>query len=245
MHKAIGLKIFLRTDIWNSITREGFREASHIERSLHIKWRIEDLTNLVVRRALSNPDICEHFDVRKEAILADFDSQEGFIYRMFPAQVETGPNKPKAFQWVLSRTKDALQPTAPRELIHFLNELRDEQVNRLERGEKLPPEGKLFEQITFKEALPAVSKARLEQTLFAEFPKLKPYVEMLREQKATQNNHSLRQIWSVSFEEANKIASELETVGFFEKLGSPPDVTWRVPFLYRPALNLVQGAADT
>lgn len=243
-HRAISTKIFLRTDIWANITKDGFREASHIERSLNIKWSPEDLTNLVVRRAVANEDICRFFGVDRSTILADYASQEQFLGKMFPDQVETGPNKPKTFGWILGRTRDAIEPTAPRELIHFLSELRDIQINRLERGEKTLVQGKLFEQAAFKEALPGVSKVRLEQTLFAEYPHLKVYVEALNGQKATQPLSNLQSLWSVAANEAGVIASQLEEIGFFEKLPSASEKTWRVPFLYRPALSLVQGSAD-
>lgn len=243
-NRFITTKIFLRSDIWSEIAKSGFREASHIEKSLEIKWKPEDLTNLVVRRALSNQAICTFYKLDKELVLANYKSQENFIFQMFPQQVETGPNKPNSFGWVLGRTKDATQRSAPRELIHFLNELRDVQINRLEMGERPPVEGRLFEQIAFKDALPAVSKVRLEQTLFAEFPAMKPYIEALREQKATPKIGNLALVWGTSEDEALRIASQLEEVGFFEKIGSNPDISWRAPFLYRPALSLIQGSAE-
>jgi hypothetical protein len=243
-YRNISTKIFLRSDIWASITRDGFREASHIERALNIKWTTEDLTNLVVRRAISNPAICEFYSVDRNQILANYSSQEQFLARMLPAQVETGPNKPKTFQWTLGRTRDASGTTAPRELIHFLTELRNVQINRLERGDGNLLGEKLFEQASFKEALPAVSRVRLEQTLYAEFPNLKPSIEALREQKATQPIANLQSIWRVSADKALEMAGQLEQIGFFEKLGGQQGASWRVPFLYRPALNLIQGSAD-
>lgn len=244
-HKNISTKIFLRTDIWSNITKGGFREASHIERALSIKWNFEDLVNLVVKRAISNDDICNYYEVDKRKILASYSSQEQFLTRMFPDQVETGPNKPKTFQWILGRTRDALQETAPRKLIHFINELRGVEINRMERGDANLPGEKLFEQAAFKEALPTVSKVRLEQTLYAEFPNLKKYIEAMREQKATQPLSNLQSIWRVDAEEAQKIALDLEQIGFFERLGGQQGTSWKVPFLYRPALNLVQGAAES
>ena len=244
-HKAIRTKIFLRTDIWSDLIKDGFREASHIERSLDIKWSAEDLTNLVVRRALANEAICQYYGVDKDLILADYKSQEGFLSRMFPEQVETGTNKPKtALGWVLGRTRDALEETAPRELIHFLNELRNTQIARLERGERTLPEGKLFEQASFKEALPSVSRVRLEQTIYAEFADVKPFIERLKDQKATQPLANLATLWGLTSDEAMRIASRLESIGFFQRSGAYPDVIWRIPFLYRPALNLIQGSAD-
>lgn len=242
--KSIRTKIFLRTDIWKAITAKGFREASHIERSINIEWKNENLVNLVVSRLLANEMICNYYSVRREDVLQSYKSQEHFLSLVFPDQVETGSNKPKTFSWILGRTKDAAEGTSPRELIHFLNELRDVQIKRLESGHKNIIEGKLFEQAAFKEALPAVSRSRLEQTLYAEFPLVKPYIEELREQKATQGLHSLAQIWRLAPDEAVAIARQLEQIGFFEAFGGN-EPTWRVPFLYRPALDLVQGSAET
>ncbi|MCO4054552.1 MAG: hypothetical protein HEQ16_10975 [Bosea sp.] len=177
----IKTKIFLRSDIWKSISASGFREASHIERSLNIEWNNETLVNLFVRRAVANKSICDYFKIVPDEILSNFASQQAFIGSIFPQQVDSGPNKPKTFDWILSRTKDGTQPNAPRELIHFLNELRTVQIARLERGEKTLPAGKLFDQVAFKEALPNVSKVRLEQTLFAEYPDIKQHVEAMRD----------------------------------------------------------------
>lgn len=233
-------KIFLRTDIWQSITKQGFREASHIERSKTITWKEADLTNLVVRRLLSNQAICDYYTADKAAILSDFKKQTEFIYRVFPDQVDSGGNKPSTMTWILSRTADGTKESAPREVIHLLNELREEQISRLERGEKPPQGERLFEQVTFKEALPAVSKARLEQTIFAEFPDERTFVEALTEQKATHTTATLAKLWSVEEIDASKIIGRLLEIGVLEKQGA----FWRVPFLYRPALASVQGSAD-
>lgn len=243
-YRAIRTKIFFRTDIWASITDRGFREASHIENSIVIDWNYESLVNLVVTRLLSNDAICAYYKVSRREILSDFASQEVFLARIFPPQVETGSNKPTTFSWILGRTKDGTEGNSPRELIHFLNELRAVQINRLEKGQATLPDGVLFEQVAFKEALPAVSKTRLEQTLFAEFPQYKKFIEALEEQKATQSGSSLSAIWKVDVKEAEEIAAGLEAIGFFEP-GRGNPTSWRVPFLYRPALGLIQGTADS
>ena len=237
------VKIFLRTDIWKNITENGSREASHIERSITLSWNQDDLLNLVVKRAVSNEKICEYFNVEKEDIISSFDNQKKFIDRMFPLQVETGVNKPTTFNWLLGRTRDAFEEAAPREVIHFLNELRSVQIARYERGVKPPTDGKLFEQPSFKEALPAVSKTRLEQTLYAEFPNCKGRIEALREQKATQTPENLCKIWRVDENEMMKIAASLEEIGFFKRSTTLGNTVWVIPFLYREALQLVQGTA--
>jgi len=237
---SIRPKIFLRTDIWKEIVKDGFREASHLERTLTITWKSEDILNLIVRRLLSNRQISEFYNADKDDILKDTEKQSALFYKACPLQVDSGPNKPETLKWLITRTSDASKAAAPREIIHMLNELRNEQIKKLERGDKTPPENRLFEQTSFKDALPSVSQTRLEQTLYAEYARLKPFIEKLRERRATQSLRSLADLWGVDESSALKVIGELEEAGFLEKFGK----MWRVPFLYRPALNLVQGAVE-
>lgn len=78
--KNIQIKIFLRTDIWNRITKEGFREASHITRHVTISWNRTSLLNLIVRRALHNEVLLIHYTVTFEEVLASVDAQEKFFF---------------------------------------------------------------------------------------------------------------------------------------------------------------------
>ncbi|MGA5843515.1 hypothetical protein [Streptomyces pseudogriseolus] len=55
---------------------------------------------------------------------------------------------------------------------------------------------------------------------------------------------SLAAIWREPEEKAKEIALRLVDIGFFEKRGTFIDPEFWVPFLYRPALNLVQGTAE-
>jgi hypothetical protein len=240
----VKLKIFLRTDIWARITTQGFREASHITRHVTITWNRSSLLNLVVRRALYNDAIRQAYVVDHELSRQSVEAQEKFFYRMCPDQVDVGPNKPNTFDWILSRTRDGTKLNAPRELIHLLNSLRQVQVRRLEIGEGAPEAEQLFARPSFKEALVEVSKVRLEQTVYAEYPAQKQWLEKLRGSKTLQSPETISSLWSVSREDASKRASELATIGFFETRGTPQEPEFWVPFLYRDALDLIQGAAD-
>ncbi|HEX3678976.1 MAG TPA: hypothetical protein VHU90_04575, partial [Galbitalea sp.] len=171
-------------------------------------------------------------------------SQEEFLHRMFPEQVDVGPNKPNTVDWLLTRTRDGTKAPAPRELIHFLNSLRNVQVKRFEVGE-LEPDGELlFARPAFKEALPEVSKVRLEQTLYAEHPDQKEWIERLRNAKTLHTPETLAGIWGLSTAEAAVRAKELAGIGFFETRGTRELPEYWVPFLYRDALDLSQGAAE-
>lgn len=164
---------------------------------------------------------------------------------MFPRQVDIGKNKSNSFDWMLSRTQDGSKLNAPRELIHMLNSLRDQQIKRFELGEEPQPDGEnLFARAAFKAALPEVSKVRIEQTLYAEHADKKPWIEDLREERTLHTVTSLASIWDIPEEEATKRVEKLVSIGFFEKKGSKQAPDYWVPFLFRDYLSLIQGAAE-
>jgi hypothetical protein len=239
--KQIKLKIFLRSDIWNRIVEGGFREASHITRVAVLEWTSPALLNLVIKRLLKNQSLVDEFKLDRQAVLGNFSAQNDLFYGFFPTQVEQGRNKPKTFDWMVSRCADATAKTEPRELIHLLIMIRDQEIARLERGEALPSGDQLFDRSVFKVALPAVSEARLVQNLYAEYPDLKPLLAKLNGQKTEQTAESLAAIWSLNGDQTVKVADQLCDIGFFERRQVGNRDTYWVPFLFRDALHMSQG----
>lgn len=90
--ERVGLKIFLRTDIWDEVTKIGFREASHITRQLRIEWGSASLLNLVVRRALSVAEVAKFYELTPDEILRDAAAQRAFFDSLVPNQVDVGKN---------------------------------------------------------------------------------------------------------------------------------------------------------
>lgn len=238
------LKIFLRTDIWKRITSSGFREASHITRHITIRWNRNSLINLVIRRVLNNDKMKEAYEVDPASVLTSIDRQFELFYRIFPEQIDVGPNKSKTFDWILNRTADGTKQTAPREIIHYLNTAKDEQLRQHEIGSTFDEEEALFSRSALRDALPEISRVRLHQTLFAEYPHFREYVEALRGEKTSQNPSSLARIWNVDINEAIEIGNQLADVGFFEARGTKTEPIYWVPFLYRDATGMIQGTAD-
>jgi hypothetical protein len=202
------------------------------------------LLNLILRRILSNQLLVEEFQIDREAALRDSKKQDELFARLFPLQVEQGPQKATTFNWMVGRCADGTGKTAPRELIHLLNCVRDEEIRRLERGGGVAPGEQLFDRSVFKLALPTVSETRLNTYLYAEYPGERAYLERLEGQKAEQTPESLMEIWNLDREQALKKAQDLVEIGFFEARGTKIEPTYWVPFLYRDALNLVQGKAE-
>ncbi len=230
--------------IWNRITEGGFREASHIVKDAELKWDKPSLLNLIIRRLLSNGVLTRQFDINRVEVLKDFPAQEKTFYQFFLEQIDQGSKKPSTLDWVLSRTTDASGRTAPREVIHLLSSIRETEIRRLERGESPAPGSHLFERSTFKQALPAVSQARLVQNLYAEYPDVVPFVQALANEKTEQTVESLAAAWSSDVSSVIEKAEKLVDLGFFEKRGSREQPTFWIPFLFRDALHLVQGLAE-
>lgn len=243
-YDKIRMKVFVRDDIWQRITAGGFTEASHITRSVHINWNEESLLNLVMLRLLSNPSFVEYMGTDVETVKADSNKQHDIFYSLVPKKIDTG-NNPDTFNWVLSRTADATGKSVPREVIHLFEVAKDNQVKHLERGGEEPADSLLFDRTSFRDSLQTVSKVRYEQTLLAEYPNMRDYLEKLKSEKSEQTITTLAKLWDVDENKAREIAFRLGEIGFFEIRGTKEAPSFWVPFLYRSALNLVQGRAES
>jgi hypothetical protein len=237
----IRLKIFLRNDIWRKITEGGFREASHITRQLEISWSNSALLNLVVTRLQRNYPVLEYCGYLAGEVL-NLHEQRALFDAIVPDKIDVGKN-PDTFEWILGRAKDGTGTVAPREVIHLLSETRDAQIKKLERGEPEPPGTELFTRLAFREAAVVVSQVRLVQTIYAEYPEVRPLIELLRGEKTLQRPLSLAEIWDMSESDAREKADRLVEIGIFERRGERRLPEYWIPFLYRPALESVQGSA--
>jgi hypothetical protein len=240
----IKLKIFIRTDIWKRITEMGFAEASHITKFVMLEWSPSALLNLIVKRVVNNHCIIDEYEIDTKALLSDFEAQKVLFYTIFPLQVDQGSRKSSTLDWLISRCADGTGKTAPRELIHLLNALREKEILRMERGETQAAGKQLFDRSVFKTALPDVSEARLIQTLYAEYPDLRPFISKLVGEKTEQTVETLGALWGVDTTTTIQISDRLAEVGFFQKRSVRDSDTLWVPFLYRDALKMIQGLAD-
>lgn len=237
------VKIFLRDDIWNKVVETGFREASHITRTITLLWSSQTLLNLIASRLVSNPSFCEYYKLDPKKVMEDISLQSDIFYMAFPDQVEKGARKPMTLDWILTRLADGTGRTAPREVIHLLNAAKEAQLDHYRLGKKQADENRLIENTALQEALPIVSKARYKQTLCAEHPSLVIYLKKLENEKSEQSTETLQELWGTTDQETIKIAEKLVDVGFFTRRGTKQVPAYWIPHLYRDALNLIQGSA--
>ena len=240
---AIFLKIFLRDDIWKKITDDGFRESSHITRTTTIKWSHQGLLNLIVNRILRNKVIGDEYKVVSAEVSNDQARQFDLYYKLFPEQVDVGEKQSQSFDWILNRVRDGLGNIAPREFIHFYNEVLNNQKMADHIGASKAEGANIFSRQAIKDATLEVSKVRIEQNLFAEYATLKPYILALEKSKAEHKLDTLGRIWNTSLDETKRIAAELVAIGFFENRAAKDEGVYKVPFMYRPYLEITQGKA--
>jgi len=239
-YDAVSLKIFLRSDIWMTIVRGGFREASHIGRQITISWDEASLLNLVIRRALYNSALRTFYSADVAQILADRSRQVGVFYRIFPRKVTKEPMR--TFEWMLQNTCDGTGSNSPRELVHLLSAARQLQLRRFEVGQA-PPEGDcLFDASSLARALPEVARVRFEQTLCSEYPQLRDHMLLLENETSQQTPDSLSTIWRVSLKESADIAYRLVDVGFFKFAGTHRAPRFLLPPLYQRALKIKRSS---
>ncbi|NGY04249.1 P-loop ATPase, Sll1717 family [Solimonas terrae] len=241
--RNLSLKIFVRNDIWSRITEGGFTEASHIVKAIDIAWSPEGLLNLLVLRLLNSPALVDYLGIDPDEVRSSYEKQRELFYMLLPDKVDTGKN-PDTFDWIVSRTTDANGQPVPREIIHLLESAKNIQIKKLERGGDEPDGTQLVDRASLKEALPVVSKVRYEQTLLAEYHDVKDYLQALQGGKCEHTITTLSQIWREDEATTVEVAKRLVEIGFFERRVSGESQTFWVPFLYRGALDLVQGRAD-
>jgi len=242
--KNIRMKIFLRTDIWAEITAGGFRETSHITRDMTLQWSKANLLQLITQRLIQSSKLAAALGVDPDVAVGTAVAQQELFHRVFPKQVDAGTRKPATFDWCMSRTEDGKSTAAPRELIHLFTVVRDRQLGRFDTGEASLPDDLYFEAQSFREAHPEVSETRLQKTIYPEYPWLRDWLEALRGQRTLHDLASLQALWACERSVAEERVRRLVDVGFFESLGPVANRTYKVPFLYRPALEMIQGAAE-
>ena len=162
---------------------------------------------------------------------------------MFPSQVDVGERQSQTFEWILSRIRDGLNNTPPRDLIHYYNEIIVQEINEQDVASNSVEEPNIFSRVAIKNATYEVSKTRIERTLFAEYPEFREDILAFENKKAEHNIITLCEVWGVSSDIALLKANNLSEIGFFELKTAKDEKVYKIPFIYRFYLNVIQGKA--
>ena len=219
--KNVKLKTFIRTDIFDRITQDGFTSLSHINpvTSAPILWDEVKIRKFILNRFKKYVDISD---------------EERAIEKILGKQIDAGKRQADSFGWLLNHLKDGNQVFTPRDILDYFDKARQHTLTDLETNPNMPLHSEFFTKNSLKKAWRTVSQGKYETQLCAENPELKEYFETFRGKKSEYTSTQLVEFWG---EKYNDICIQLVYVGFLGRYGE----NWKIPFLYRPCLNIKQG----
>jgi hypothetical protein len=131
----------------------------------------------------------------------------------------------------------------PRNLIDLCGFAQDFQLKKdRNTNREFGPNSALIESDSLKKAAVKLSNQRLTDTLMAEYGNdVKVAIKAFENSKAEHTEETLATLFGFSDPHQTRLVARiLCDVGFLEKI----DETYRVPFLYRPALNITKGKVN-
>jgi hypothetical protein len=144
---------------------------------------------------------------------------------------------------MLNQIQDGNRVYAPRNLIDLCGFAQDFQIKKdRNTNREFGPNSALIESDSLKKAAIKLSNQRLTDTLMAEYGNdVKVAIKAFENSKAEHTEETLAALFGFSDPHQTRLVARiLCDVGFLEKI----DETYRVPFLYRPALNITKGKVN-
>jgi hypothetical protein len=173
---SIRTKLFLRHDIMDRVMREqGFVNATHLRR-LNLQWDREGIVDLLARRIVANEDVLEALDIKLND-LKDSHGRLEVCYRVLPRYTDD-LSLPI---WIERFTTDASKALNPRNVLTLVKLARQNQLEVYDRDDpELESTSSLISDGPLMSGFGNLSRARLQDTVYAEFNSLRSVVESLR-----------------------------------------------------------------
>jgi len=233
---AIRPKLFLRTDIFERITRiGGFTNLTHF-RTINLVWNQRSIASMVAQRILCN----ETIESWLKTIDINFKDPNAIWNAILPATIQTD----KSLKWIVSATCDGLGAYNPRNVLTLLTLAKEKCLNII-KGNPSYYSRNIISIEAIQSAFGELSRRRLDDTILAEFPEARPYVERLRRGAAIFT--SKKKLWEVlSGNDGSAYNDEIIDHLFFIGLLKMIDTNQcGVAFLYRPALKTTGDGTGT
>lgn len=229
--------IFLRSDIYRRVTQtEGFRNLDHVQ-DVVLSWNRDEVVEL----------IAERIRVTGEAPEDSVASSVAVVGRFLPPLMQyfTGfrHTQTETLDWCIEVTASRKGEPSPRNLIRLFREAQQVATRRWERSsETYPPLTPLLGESDLLSAWDTLSRARLDNTMYAEYNSLRPYVESFRKAPPIATRQTLadrfRQVAPDC--DPSAIIDELVGAGFLHESGQE---SFEVAPLYFKALDIGLGTA--
>ena len=234
--ELIRTKLFLRTDLLDRITaKQGFVNATHL-RGHRISWDTKTIVDMVARRIIESESIRDTFGVDRSQLSSE-SGRHAICRTVMPTKIESQA----VFGWIIQRTTDATGEPNPRNVLSFLREARSRQLQICDRDDPDIKDGEPLIHIpAMQQALKALSTIRLEDTLYAEFNHMRPWIERLRGRFVDYAPSELANALGLSVDSdtfANVVA-DFKYSGFMRE---SPNKRLSIPILYRVSLGIQEG----
>ena len=222
------IKIFLRDDVLDFISSDGFTAFTHISDrcSSTMTWSKDELLLLIVKRLSAIEELQKYYSIDNTKI-DYFEYRENVFNRVFPEKI----GKTDTMDWIYINCGDGNGVVTPRDIIDFFRYAKTEQL----RAYKINPkeQDKLIGENYFKIALKELSKHKKTTFLFAEFPHLKNAFIKFDGGFSEYDVGSLKELLQ---EENTKILEDLKSIGFIKYI--PKTGTYKIPIIWRKGLNI-------
>jgi hypothetical protein len=228
----IRTKVFLRSDALDRITRSRkFVNATHL-RQHRLRWDGNEIVTLIANRLIKDRQFREYqgLDVSLKRSLG---GRKHICLALIPGAIRDV----SVWRWLFSNTMDLHDELSPRNCLTLLRYAKDRQVAYLLSGGEQHDTGHaLIRYPALVQAAVDLSKSRLEDTVFAEHPDLRPYVESLRDIPARFTRLDLAAMLQMPEDspEFTSVVASFEFAGVLRVLRTG-DVL--VPLIYRHALD--------
>lgn len=239
-YSNIKLKIFLRTDIWNTLS---FVNKSHLtDKTTVITWSDDALKRLLIKRAICNKDIQAYLS--SKAGSTDFNTNvDHYFGLIFPERVYNGAREAKTMNWMIDRAKDGLGGVYPREIINFANLSVKEELLIIESSSNNSSTDKsLISGLAIRYAFPNVSRIKVDSYL-SEFSSLSNHFKRFSGQQTAEYSQeaflSLMSGLNPNGEEMIQQMHDTGVIAFSTGEIFTQDTRILVPRLFRSGLGIV------
>jgi hypothetical protein len=231
----IRVKVFLRDDILNQIVADkGFTALTHItaRRSDILRWSEEQILTMIVRRIFANSDFTSYFEIDRQLLASSIEYQRQAFYKIFAYTVHRPPNQSATLRWIYNHTKDWRGVVTPRDVISLLTRAIQWQRDEFRRDQSGQTE-RLISGPAISYGLEEMSKEKGTTYLEAEFPHKRDAIKKL----IGGGTEALQRLFGRKYQDTTE---DLVNMGVLERATKRGVDTFRVPFIYRRALDCTQ-----
>jgi cellulose biosynthesis protein BcsQ len=243
--RHVQIKVFLRTDLWDSLS---FPEKSHVRtRTMPLNWDQGSLWRLVLKRALAASSFaptCRESGVdpvltTESVEVAGDAALNAHLDVLFEQRIWTGKNS-LSRNWIMRRLADAKSRVFPRDVLCLLAIAMEEEERRVRDGQRTAGDAVLSRE-SLARALPPTSAQRVD-AVREEYPELVDILQSLQGLPANGSLEALRKHLS-----APPAPGDVQPLDALEKAGvirldkyASDEPSYAVPALYLHGLNMTR-----